>query len=123
MADGPQAPAAHRLRISRTRPPFGIAPTGAAGLYGFEADIALARAAEAAGVPFVLSTASFVSMERVARAAGGRIVSKNLSEFRARREALDLLKSEVDRVMALLGCRRIEDRGPEYLELPDALRA
>lgn len=50
-------------------------------------------------------------------------MSKNLSEFRARREALDLLKSEVNRVMALLGCRRIEDQGPEYLELPDALRA
>lgn len=51
--------------------PFGIAPTGAAGLYCFEADIALARAAEAAGVPFVLSTASFVALERVAREAGG----------------------------------------------------
>ena len=315
--------------------PFGIAPTGAAGLYCFEADIALARAAEAAGVPFVLSTASFTALERVAQAAsgtlwfqlymsrdheaaerlvtrarnagyealvvttdvpvganreynrrngfeipfrlnlanmiagalhprwltdvflrtlldsgvprfqnvdhdvGGRIVSKNLSEFRARRDALDwsdlrwlreiwpgkllvkgiltaedallaaengadgifvsnhggrqldgavspievlpeivaaaggrlaimvdsgfrrgtdivkalalgadmvfvgraplygvtvggeagarhaldLLKAEVDRVMALIGCRRIEDLGPEYLELPDALRA
>ncbi|MBI4203661.1 MAG: alpha-hydroxy-acid oxidizing protein [Betaproteobacteria bacterium] len=51
--------------------PFGIAPTGAAGLYCFEADIALARAAAAAGVPFVLSTASFVALERVARAAEG----------------------------------------------------
>ena len=51
--------------------PFGIAPTGAAGLYCYEADLALARAAEAAGVPFVLSTASFVAMERVAREAGG----------------------------------------------------
>ena len=51
--------------------PFGIAPTGAAGLYCFEADIALARAAEAAGVPFVLSTASFVALERVAREVGG----------------------------------------------------
>jgi isopentenyl diphosphate isomerase/L-lactate dehydrogenase-like FMN-dependent dehydrogenase len=51
--------------------PFGVAPTGAAGLYCFEADIALARAAEAAGVPFVLSTASFTALERVAAAAGG----------------------------------------------------
>jgi isopentenyl diphosphate isomerase/L-lactate dehydrogenase-like FMN-dependent dehydrogenase len=51
--------------------PFGIAPTGAAGLYCFEADIALARAAAAAGVPFVLSTASFTALERVAEAAGG----------------------------------------------------
>jgi (S)-mandelate dehydrogenase len=51
--------------------PFGIAPTGAAGLYCFEADIALARAAAAAGVPFVLSTASFTALERVAAEAGG----------------------------------------------------
>jgi len=51
--------------------PFGIAPTGAAGLYSFEADIALARAAAHAGVPFVLSTASFVALERVAQEAGG----------------------------------------------------
>ncbi|MFN7087015.1 MAG: alpha-hydroxy acid oxidase [Burkholderiales bacterium] len=51
--------------------PFGIAPTGAAGLYCFDGDVALARAAAAAGVPFILSTASFVSMERVAAEAGG----------------------------------------------------
>jgi isopentenyl diphosphate isomerase/L-lactate dehydrogenase-like FMN-dependent dehydrogenase len=51
--------------------PFGVAPTGAAGLYCFEADIVLARAAAAAGVPFVLSTASFVALERVACEAGG----------------------------------------------------
>jgi isopentenyl diphosphate isomerase/L-lactate dehydrogenase-like FMN-dependent dehydrogenase len=51
--------------------PFGIAPTGAAGLYCFEGDIAMARAAEWAGVPFVLSTASFVELERVAHEAGG----------------------------------------------------
>jgi (S)-mandelate dehydrogenase len=43
--------------------PFGIAPTGAAGLYSFEADVALARAAATSGV--------FVALERVAREAGG----------------------------------------------------
>jgi (S)-mandelate dehydrogenase len=51
--------------------PFGVAPTGAAGIYWFEADVALARAAAAANVPFVLSTASFVALEQVAREAGG----------------------------------------------------
>jgi isopentenyl diphosphate isomerase/L-lactate dehydrogenase-like FMN-dependent dehydrogenase len=51
--------------------PFGIAPTGAAGLYCHDADIALARAARKANVPFALSTASFVPMERVIREAGG----------------------------------------------------
>jgi (S)-mandelate dehydrogenase len=61
----------HQLFDKTYTAPFGIAPTGAAGLYSFEADIALARAAAHAGVPFVLSTASFVAMERVAREAGG----------------------------------------------------
>jgi len=51
--------------------PFGVAPTGAAGIYGFAADIALARAARDANVPFVLSTASFEPMEKVAREAVG----------------------------------------------------
>ena len=51
--------------------PFGIAPTGAAGLYGFAADIALARAARDAGIPFVLSTASFEPLEKVAQEAAG----------------------------------------------------
>lgn len=61
----------HELFGKTYAAPFGIAPTGAAGLYCFEADIALARAAAQAGVPFVLSTASFVAMERVAKEAEG----------------------------------------------------
>lgn len=61
----------HQLFGQSYTAPFGIAPTGAAGLYCFDADVALARAAAAAGVPFVLSTASFVAMERVAQEAGG----------------------------------------------------
>lgn len=51
--------------------PIGVAPTGIAGLYCYDADVALARAAAAANVPFVLSTASFVPLERVAERAGG----------------------------------------------------
>ncbi|MGE5465785.1 MAG: alpha-hydroxy acid oxidase [Methanocella sp.] len=51
--------------------PIGVAPTGIAGLYCFDADVALARAAAASNVPFVLSTASFVPLERVAERAGG----------------------------------------------------
>lgn len=51
--------------------PFGIAPTGAAGLYGFKADSAMARVARDAGLPFVLSTASFEPLEEVAQAAQG----------------------------------------------------
>jgi isopentenyl diphosphate isomerase/L-lactate dehydrogenase-like FMN-dependent dehydrogenase len=51
--------------------PFGVAPTGMAGLYAFDADVKLARAAAAANVPFVLSTASLVTMERVMKEGGG----------------------------------------------------
>ncbi|HTP95220.1 MAG TPA: alpha-hydroxy acid oxidase, partial [Burkholderiales bacterium] len=50
--------------------PVGIAPTGIAGIACFEADIALARAAAAQGVPFILSTASTIAMERVMREGG-----------------------------------------------------
>jgi L-lactate dehydrogenase (cytochrome) len=47
--------------------PFGIAPMGAAGIAAFQADLALARAASQAGIPFVLSGSSLVAMERVMR--------------------------------------------------------
>jgi isopentenyl diphosphate isomerase/L-lactate dehydrogenase-like FMN-dependent dehydrogenase len=51
--------------------PIGIAPIGAAGLVWHEAEIALAGAARAADLPFVLSTHSFVPLARVAQHAGG----------------------------------------------------
>jgi isopentenyl diphosphate isomerase/L-lactate dehydrogenase-like FMN-dependent dehydrogenase len=53
--------------------PVAIAPTGAAGLLWFDGEIAVARAAAKAGIPFTLSTASIISMERVAQEAGGRL--------------------------------------------------
>ncbi len=56
---------------TRCAMPVGIAPMGAAGLCRFEADLALARSAGAAGVPFVLSAASTVPLERVIREAPG----------------------------------------------------
>lgn len=49
--------------------PFGIAPMGLCALFAFEGDLALARAAEAANIPFVLSGASLTPMEKVAQAA------------------------------------------------------
>lgn len=51
--------------------PIGIAPMGAAGLFWREGDIALARAARSANIPFVLSTHSFVPLERLSWEAGG----------------------------------------------------
>lgn len=53
--------------------PLAIAPTGWAGLFWHEGELALARAAKAAGVPFTLATGSMVVLERVAREVGGRL--------------------------------------------------
>lgn len=51
--------------------PIAIAPTGSAGLAWHEGEVALARAAAAAGIPFTLATGSMTSLERVAAEAGG----------------------------------------------------
>ena len=51
--------------------PFMIAPTGMNGILWPEGDIALLKAAHAAGVPFALSTASSSSIEEVAQASEG----------------------------------------------------
>lgn len=53
--------------------PLAVAPTGAAGLLCFDGEIEMARAARHMGVPFILSTTSIVSLERVAVEAGGRL--------------------------------------------------
>jgi len=53
--------------------PLAIAPTGgiSAGRYG--AELILARAAKAAGVPFTMATPSAFTIERVAEEVGGRL--------------------------------------------------
>ncbi len=53
--------------------PLAIAPTGgiSAGRYG--AELMLARAAKAAGVPFTMATPSAFAIERVAEEVGGRL--------------------------------------------------
>lgn len=53
--------------------PFLIGPTGFSGLLSREGDVAMASAAAAAGIPFVLSNVSTTSLEDVVRRAGGRI--------------------------------------------------
>ena len=53
--------------------PLIVAPTGFNGMLRHQADIHLARAAQAAGIPFTLSTVSSASLEDIARhAPGGR---------------------------------------------------
>ncbi len=53
--------------------PLVIAPTGTAGLMWYEGELALARAAKAAGIPFTLATGSMTAMERVADEVGGEL--------------------------------------------------
>jgi isopentenyl diphosphate isomerase/L-lactate dehydrogenase-like FMN-dependent dehydrogenase len=53
--------------------PIIVAPTGLAGLLHFDGELAVAKAAAKAGIPFTLSTASIVALERVAEEAGGRL--------------------------------------------------
>src|SRR5690606_25030810 len=52
--------------------PLALAPTGAAGLLWYQGDLALARAAAKAGVPFTISSASTMDLEQIA-VAGGRL--------------------------------------------------
>ena len=52
--------------------PLAIAPTGVAGLTCHEGELALARAAQAFGVPFTLATPSITSIERIATVENGR---------------------------------------------------
>lgn len=58
---------------NRHKMPIAIGPTGSAGLNWFEGEIALARAAAAAGIPFTLATGSMTAMEKVAEQAGGTL--------------------------------------------------
>jgi L-lactate dehydrogenase (cytochrome)/(S)-mandelate dehydrogenase len=47
--------------------PFGISPTGVAGIFRRDAELMLARAASEARIPFVMSGASMVSIERMSQ--------------------------------------------------------
>lgn len=53
--------------------PIIVAPTGTAGLMWHEGEIALARAAAQANIPFTLATGSMTAMEKVADQAGGTL--------------------------------------------------
>ena len=83
--------------------PFGISPMGPLGLTRYEADIALARAARAANVPFVLSTHAFVPLPRMASESGGAPWLQ--------------LYLPIDRVRAKAELERIREAGCEVLVL------
>jgi len=53
--------------------PLVIAPTAIAGLVWRDGEIALAKAAAAAGIPFCVSTQSITAIERIAQESGARL--------------------------------------------------
>ncbi len=53
--------------------PIAVGPTGGIGFGWPFADVGVARAAAAAGIPYTLSTMATASIERIAREAGGRL--------------------------------------------------
>ncbi len=57
----------------RAELPMAIAPTGITGLAWYQGEVALARAAAAAGIPYTLGTTAITSIETVAKEAGGRL--------------------------------------------------
>jgi L-lactate dehydrogenase (cytochrome) len=60
--------------LGRRQPsPLVIAPTAVAGLVWRDGEIALARAAAAAGIPFCVSTQSITSIERIAAESGAEL--------------------------------------------------
>jgi (S)-mandelate dehydrogenase len=76
---------------ARSKLPIAIGPTGGAGFGWPFADIGIARAAAAAGIPFTVSTMATASIERVAREAGGRLWFQAYV-FRQREMTLSLIE-------------------------------
>jgi len=73
LADVANVEIGTRLLGATAAMPLGIAPMGACGLGWRDADVAVARAAAAAGVPYTLSSAAHNTIEEVATRAGGRL--------------------------------------------------
>jgi isopentenyl diphosphate isomerase/L-lactate dehydrogenase-like FMN-dependent dehydrogenase len=73
LVDTSQRSQAVTLFGKRHKMPIVIAPTGSAGLGWYQGEIALARAAAEAGIPFTLATGSMTALEKVAEQAGGTL--------------------------------------------------
>jgi len=73
MVDVRQVDTGIELFDIRANLPMAIAPTGAIAAGRFGADLMLARAARAAGIPYTLATPAGNSIEEIADKAGGRL--------------------------------------------------
>ncbi|WP_297839590.1 alpha-hydroxy acid oxidase [Pseudomonas sp.] len=78
----------------RYESPFGIAPMGVSALSGYRGDLCQARAAAAAGIPMILSSAALISLEEVNQAAPGTWFQAYMPQ------TFDAIEALVDRVMA-----------------------
>ncbi|MFC3127634.1 alpha-hydroxy-acid oxidizing protein [Pseudoroseomonas globiformis] len=70
------------------RAPFGIAPMGLSAMMAYRGDLVLARAAQEAGIPMVMSGSSLIRLEEVAKAAPGSWFQAYLPVDEARIAAL-----------------------------------
>lgn len=68
--------------------PFGIAPMGVSALTGYRGDLALARSAQRAGIPMIISAASLIALEEIAQAAPDAWYQAYLSGDRTETAAL-----------------------------------
>ena len=73
LTDVSMVDTAVQLLGASSRLPLAVSPTGAVGFGWRGGDVAIARAAVAAGIPYTLSSAATASIEQVARAAPGRL--------------------------------------------------
>lgn len=73
LVDVSQRSQAHAFFGRPSSMPIAIAPTGLAGLLRYDGEMHVARAAARAGIPYTISTASIVPLERVAEEVGGRL--------------------------------------------------
>ncbi|WP_373293169.1 alpha-hydroxy acid oxidase [Micromonospora sonchi] len=90
LRGGPDADPATTLFGSRSRLPFAVAPMAYQRLFHPDGELATARAAAAAGVPFVISTLSSVTLEELAEIGGERWFQ--LYWLRDDAETLDLVR-------------------------------
>jgi (S)-mandelate dehydrogenase len=76
---------------ARSGLPIAVGPTGGIGFGWPFADVGVARAAAAAGIPYTLSTMATASIERIASEAGGRLWFQAYI-FRQRDMTMDLIE-------------------------------
>lgn len=101
--------------------PVGLAPTGLTGILHADGEILAARAAQAAGVPFTLSTVSICSIEAV-RAAVGKPFWFQLYVMRDRDFAASLIqRAKAAQCSALVLTADLQIQGQRHRDIKNGL--